>query len=110
MLTKKILAASITSASRDMAQATNHRQSYLTNTLQPQIDDLESRLKTSVEAISKTQSGSVGRAASDLTYQGRVDDAECRQMMNKMVELDRQFRFVQQKNLGTGRQAIVERE
>jgi hypothetical protein len=92
-----------------MAQATHQRQSYLENTLQPQIHDLESRLQGSIDAISNMdtrdrESVSVGFFASKLTYQGRTDDAECRQMMNKMEDLSRQFRVVQHKK-GLGRQA-----
>jgi hypothetical protein len=94
-----------------MAQATHQRQSYLENTLQPQIHDLESRLQGSMDAISNMDnhnhsrgSVSVGSLASQLTYRSRTDDAECRQMMNKMEDLGRQFRVVQQKK-GLGRQA-----
>jgi hypothetical protein len=74
---------------------TQQRQSHLNNTLQPQIDDLEARLRGSVEQISDPDhERSVRRQAHSLVYL-TAEDSNYEAMCDRMEMLGRQYRIVQ---------------
>jgi len=85
-----------------MSNITIQRQSHLTNVLQPQIDDLETRLNESIDAIIDTvNDNSVRQHAQTLVYM--VDNPQYEAMKDRIEMLGRQYRVVQAK--AAGRQA-----
>jgi len=85
-----------------MSNITIQRQSHLNNILQPQIEDLETRLNGSIEAIIESRNdNSVRRHAQTLVYM--VDNPQYEAMKDRIEMLGRQYRVVQAK--AAGRQA-----
>lgn len=80
-----------------MTQVTNHRQSYLTETLQSQVEDLEVRLADSIDLIAD----SVGKKAEPLGYK-LAERAEEEWMYDRMRTLGAQYRFVMDQKVGVG--------
>ena len=79
-----------------MSNITIQRQSHLNNILQPQIDDLETRLNGSIEAVIETgNDNSVRRHARTLVYM--VDNPQYEAMKDRIEMLGRQYRVVQAK-------------
>lgn len=78
-----------------MSHIAQQRQSHLNNTLQPQIDDLETRLNGSIEEITNTEnSESVQQNAKSLYYR-TVEGSQYEAMKDRIEMLGRQYRTVQ---------------
>jgi hypothetical protein len=85
-----------------MSNITIQRQSHLNNILQPQIDNLETRLNESIEAvIEPNNDNTVRHHAQTLVYM--IDNPQYEAMKDRIEMLERQYRVVQAK--AAGRQA-----
>jgi hypothetical protein len=80
-----------------MSNITLQRQSHLNNILQPQIDDLETRLNESIEAITESRNGETVRQHATALFHLTVDDPQYEAMKDRIEMLGRQYRVVQAK-------------
>jgi hypothetical protein len=78
-----------------MTQATNHRESYLSQTLHSQVEDLQVRLADSIDLIADT----VGKKAEPLGYK-LAERAEGEWMHDRMKTLGAQYKFVMEQKVG----------
>jgi len=93
-----------------MSHITVQRQSHLNNILQPQIEDLETRLNESIEAITESKNEDTVRQHARILFHLTVDDAQYEAMKDRIEMLGRQYRVVQAKAAqaaGAGRQAAA---
>lgn len=89
------LASSITSASRTISSATDQRQSYLSNSLQPRITDLDGRLQQAL--IDVHEGESVGRDANMVQHAMRTADQEGGLMASLFSRLKGHMAFVEER-------------
>jgi hypothetical protein len=83
------LAACIQSASLAMSATTTHRQSYVTRTLQTQVEDLEIRFAESIDLVTDI----VARKSEPLGYK-LAERSEEEWMYDRMRTLEGQYRDV----------------